>query len=97
MSMSNAEAFQRVVNAELAEGDGIELQIYFDQPGFSGPEEVLLHEGDSVEALNDELVYFHSEDDANRLLPMRLFIIMNVCRDEQEDEVSATEQGGILS
>jgi len=81
--MSNAEAFQHVVNAELGDGDGVELQIYFDQVG--NLDEILLHEGDSLEALNAELVYFHVLDDCPQLRSMRLFVCMNVARDEPDD------------
>jgi hypothetical protein len=80
MDMSNAEAFQRVVNAELGDGDGIELQIYFDQVGIL--DEILLHEGDSVEALNAELVRFHILDDSDKLRSMRLFVCMDIARDD---------------
>jgi hypothetical protein len=78
----DAGAFAELVN-KLLNGDepGIELQVYFEQPGFEGTEEVILHEGDTVEIINANLVYFHSVDDVDRMLSMRHFDIMNICND----------------
>jgi hypothetical protein len=93
MDMSNANAFQIVANEELKNGGGIELQIYFAQ--LDVLDEILLHEGDSVEALNAELVRFHVLDDGDKVRSMRLFICMDVARDdpvlEPEEEKLAIE------
>jgi hypothetical protein len=84
--LPDAPAFAAVVNKLLADGGGVELQIYFVQPGFTGTEEVILHEGDTVGAINDDLVHFHSIDDAPRVLPMRLFDIMSICYDDPDEK-----------